>query len=176
MREDRVASLRYAGMLHDVGKLGVPTTVLQKAGRLTEAEFDAQLIQKVFKYGSTQKIMFAGDKVVTNLMAIAKNKWQPITIDGGYGIKFTRYTTFAGDLLVHLHPQFRQIPGMESTAVLIDFPFLKYRFLQGRDTQLLKDRQSPAMDGVLHEYLTECGLELLQDKVHTVIRNWTKLA
>jgi hypothetical protein len=41
MREDRVASLRYAGMLHDVGKLGVPTAVLQKAGRLTEAEFDA---------------------------------------------------------------------------------------------------------------------------------------
>ena len=36
-----MASLRYAGMLHDVGKLGVPTSVLQKAGRLTEAEFDA---------------------------------------------------------------------------------------------------------------------------------------
>ena len=36
MREDRVASLRYAGMLHDVGKLGVPTAVLQKAGRLTD--------------------------------------------------------------------------------------------------------------------------------------------
>ncbi len=41
MREDRVTSLRYAGMLHDVGKLGVPTAVLQKAGKLTEAEFDA---------------------------------------------------------------------------------------------------------------------------------------
>jgi len=41
MREDRVASLRYAGMLHDVGKLGVPTRVLQKSGRLTEAEFAA---------------------------------------------------------------------------------------------------------------------------------------
>lgn len=41
MREDRVASLRYAGMLHDVGKLGVPTRVLQKTGRLTEAEFAA---------------------------------------------------------------------------------------------------------------------------------------
>ena len=44
MREDRVSSLRYAGMLHDVGKLGVPTRVLQKSGRLTEDEFDA--IQK----------------------------------------------------------------------------------------------------------------------------------
>jgi hypothetical protein len=41
MREDRVASLRYAGMLHDVGKLGVPTSVLQKAGKLTEAEFES---------------------------------------------------------------------------------------------------------------------------------------
>ncbi|MBA2769492.1 MAG: HD-GYP domain-containing protein, partial [Sporichthyaceae bacterium] len=41
MREDRVASLRYAGMLHDIGKLGVPTRVLQKSGRLTEAEFAA---------------------------------------------------------------------------------------------------------------------------------------
>jgi len=41
MREDRVASLTYAGMLHDVGKLGVPTRVLQKSGRLTEAEFAA---------------------------------------------------------------------------------------------------------------------------------------
>ncbi len=41
MREDRVASLRYAGMLHDVGKLGVPTRVLQKTGRLTDDEFAA---------------------------------------------------------------------------------------------------------------------------------------
>jgi hypothetical protein len=41
MREDRVESLRYAGMLHDVGKLGVPTSVLQKAGKLTEAEFES---------------------------------------------------------------------------------------------------------------------------------------
>ena len=41
MREDRVASLRYAGMLHDVGKLGVPTRVLQKSGRLTDDEFAA---------------------------------------------------------------------------------------------------------------------------------------
>ena len=41
MREDRVASLRYAGMLHDVGKLGVPTAVLQKAGRLTDDEYEA---------------------------------------------------------------------------------------------------------------------------------------
>ncbi|MEV4174397.1 MULTISPECIES: HD-GYP domain-containing protein [unclassified Nonomuraea] len=38
---DRVRAIRYAGMLHDVGKLGVPTKVLQKDGPLTEEEFAA---------------------------------------------------------------------------------------------------------------------------------------
>ena len=33
MTEDRVSALRYAGILHDVGKLGVPTKVLQKSGQ-----------------------------------------------------------------------------------------------------------------------------------------------
>lgn len=41
MREGRVRNLHYAGMMHDVGKLGVPTQVLQKAGSLTEDEFAA---------------------------------------------------------------------------------------------------------------------------------------
>ena len=41
MHGDRVEAIRYAGMLHDVGKLGVPTKVLQKTGPLTEEEFAA---------------------------------------------------------------------------------------------------------------------------------------
>jgi hypothetical protein len=39
MREDRLEMLRYAGMLHDVGKLGVPTKLLQKTGPLDDEEF-----------------------------------------------------------------------------------------------------------------------------------------
>jgi HD superfamily phosphohydrolase YqeK len=41
MRSERVEAMRYAGMLHDVGKLGVPTKVLQKTGKLTEEEYAA---------------------------------------------------------------------------------------------------------------------------------------
>src|SRR5262249_25283200 len=41
MRTDRAEAVRFAGMLHDVGKLGVPTKVLQKEGRLTEEEYAA---------------------------------------------------------------------------------------------------------------------------------------
>jgi HD superfamily phosphohydrolase YqeK len=41
MRTERVEALRMAGMLHDVGKLGVPTSVLQKNGALTDEEYAA---------------------------------------------------------------------------------------------------------------------------------------
>ncbi len=36
MRASRVEAILHAGMLHDVGKLGVPATVLRKDGPLTE--------------------------------------------------------------------------------------------------------------------------------------------
>jgi len=41
MSSDRTDAIRFAGMLHDVGKLGVPTQVLQKTGPLTEDEYAA---------------------------------------------------------------------------------------------------------------------------------------
>lgn len=36
---ERLATLRRAALLHDIGKLGVPTAVLEKPGKLTEEEF-----------------------------------------------------------------------------------------------------------------------------------------
>jgi hypothetical protein len=41
MSAARTEAIKFAGMLHDVGKLGVPTQVLQKTGPLTEDEFAA---------------------------------------------------------------------------------------------------------------------------------------
>ena len=41
MSSGRTDAIRFAGMLHDVGKLGVPTQVLQKTGPLNEDEFAA---------------------------------------------------------------------------------------------------------------------------------------
>lgn len=143
------------------------------ANTITENEFDRSLIESVFAYGNKQKLAFCGPRVISNLQKIAKGRWQPTAVEGSYGVSLTKYSTFAGDLLVHLHPMFRQIPGMESTMVLLDLPFLKYRYMKGRDTQLKRDVEAPGTDGKEHYYQTECGLELSQAKVHTVIKNWT---
>jgi len=41
IRADRIEALRYAGMMHDVGKLGVPAQLLRKTGPLSEDEYAA---------------------------------------------------------------------------------------------------------------------------------------
>lgn len=146
------------------------------AGVMTEDQFDRALIEDIFAFGSKQKIMFCGAKVAGHLQKFGKDRWSPHIIEDTYGVSLTGYETFAGTLAVHLHPQFRMVPGMENAAVIVDFPYLKYRYMEGRDTALLRDRQSPDADAVKHEYLTECGLELLQDKVHTYIKNWDAVA
>ena len=144
------------------------------AGEMSESGFDALLISTIFKYGSKQKIAFVGETVANQLQQIGKARWQPTSYEGAYGVNLTEYKTFAGDLLVHLHPQFRQIPGMKTAMIVVDFPYVNYRYLEGRDTQLLENRQARDADSEKHEYLTECGLELLQDKVHAYVKNWSK--
>lgn len=145
-------------------------------GILTEEEFDLALTETIFKFGSNSKIAFVGAKVANHLQQFGKDRWQPTQVEGAYGVNLTRYSTFAGDLMVHLHPQFRQIPGMDTAMVIVDFPYLSYRYLEGRDTQLLEGRQNPGADTEVSEYLTECGLELMQDKVHAVIEGWSARA
>lgn len=142
------------------------------AGKMTEEGFDSLLMSTVFKYGSNQKIAFVGETVANQLQQMGKDRWKPTVVEGSYGVNLIRYTTFAGDLMVHLHPQFRQLAHMKNAMVIVDFPYLSYRYLEGRDTQLLENRQSPDADSVKHEYLTECGLELLQDKVHAYVKGW----
>ncbi len=142
------------------------------AGVITEKSFDRALVENIFAFGSNQKVAFAGPRVVTHLQELAKNRWQPTSVSGSYGVSMTKYSTFAGDLLVHLHPMFRQIPDMNDAMVILDMQYLKYRYMEGRDTMLQKNIQAPDMDGVKHQYLSECGLELTQGKVHSIIRNW----
>ena len=144
-------------------------------GVITEADFDLLLIEEIFKYGSNQKIAFVGPRVANHLQQIGKNRFQPTQAQGTYGVNVTRYQTFAGDLLVHLHPQFRQLSHMRDSMLVVDFPDLEYRYLDGRDTQLLENRQNNDEDLVKHEYLSECGLELKQDLTHAYIKNWSAI-
>lgn len=67
LNAERVHTIRYAGMLHDVGKLGVPTKVLQKSGRLTEEEFAAIQLHPMRGYEIVREIGFL-DEALAGIM------------------------------------------------------------------------------------------------------------
>jgi hypothetical protein len=167
---------RYTGgFVNEITGVTDAATDFGAANTVTEDEFDRFLIDTVFAYGSKEKLVFCGPTIAGHLQAIGKGRWSPTMVEDTYGVNFTRYRTFAGDLMVHLHPQFRKIPGMQDAMIMIDFPFLKYRYMDGRDTMLLTDRQGNGEDRKKSEYMTECGLELTQDKVHHYLKGWTTL-
>lgn len=167
---------RYTGgVINELTGVTDAASAFAVADTITEDEFDRLLIENIFSYGSKEKICFVGATVAGHLQAIGKGRWSPSQVEDTYGVSFTRYRTFAGDLLVHLHPQFRRIPGMATSALILDFPFLKYRYMDQRDTSLLENRQGNGEDRRKSEYFTECGLELTQDKVHHYLKGWNTL-
>jgi hypothetical protein len=64
MRPDRLDMLRYAGMLHDVGKLGVPTKLLQKTGPLDDGEFASIRLHPERGYEMVNGIAFLEEAVL----------------------------------------------------------------------------------------------------------------
>lgn len=58
MPAERVQKIRYAGMLHDIGKLGVPTKVLQKTGKLTDEEYATIKLHPTRGYEIVREISF----------------------------------------------------------------------------------------------------------------------
>jgi hypothetical protein len=57
----RTASLHFAGMLHDVGKIGVPTAMLRRTGALTDEEFAAIARHPVQGLELVREIEFLGE-------------------------------------------------------------------------------------------------------------------
>lgn len=145
------------------------------SGTVTEDQWDRVLINDIFAYGSKTKVAYVGRRIAGHMQAIGKDRWSPQTISDTYGISFTRYMTPAGTLLVYLHPQFRMLTHMDAAMVIIDTDFIKYRHMQNRDTKLDENIQGNDEDAVKHQYVTECGLELLQNKVHAYVTGWTNL-
>ncbi|MER6024470.1 HD-GYP domain-containing protein [Streptomyces sp. NPDC001851] len=61
MDDDRVETLRFAGILHDVGKLGVPTRLLRKDGPLTAEERRIIELHPEYGHEMVRGISFLGE-------------------------------------------------------------------------------------------------------------------
>jgi len=89
---------------------------------------------------------------------------------------------FGWDIVSHLlpwgmvhyktHPLFSQNSSLRNSAIYLDVWNLVYRYMDGRDTTLLKMRQPNNADYREDEWLGECGLELRFPESHMFVKNF----
>ena len=132
----------------------------------TEAEFESWL-EDVFRYGNKEKYAFCSPQIITMVNGFAKAKVQIVQSEKTYGITILKYVSAHGTLNLIKHDLFTGTP-YGNYAVAVDMEAATYRYLKNRDTKLLTGRQANDADEQVEEYLTECGLQLEQEKRHAI--------
>ncbi|MFD7319903.1 HD domain-containing phosphohydrolase [Streptomyces sp. NPDC059875] len=97
MEEERLEILRFAGILHDVGKLGVPTRVLRKDGPLTPEERRIIELHPEYGHEMVRGIGFLGEARAAILHHHEKmdGSGYPYGLSGGQIPEFARVVAVA---------------------------------------------------------------------------------
>jgi hypothetical protein len=154
----------------------ISTNVTDFSGSLNKADWES-FLEGVFLVpnGRSEKLCICGNKALTalNAMAQAYGEIQLVPTSEAYGMKFQRYETPYGTLMVKGHQLLSQNAGFNDWGFVVDMSNIVYRPLRNRDTKFLKDRQSNGADAIIHEFLTEAGLEIRHESTHGVFKNAT---
>ncbi len=132
----------------------------------TEAEFE-EFLEDAFSDGNTTKYAFMSPAFVTQINQWAKNKVTKVESEKSYGITILTYHSAHGTLNMIKHDLLSGTP-YGNYCVVLDMENLTYKYLTGRDTKLLTNRQANDEDSVKEEYLTECGLQIKLESTHAV--------
>jgi hypothetical protein len=123
---------------------------VERAFRVTNNVANEKLVLCGSGFLSVINQMYANKTTLTN------QQGTPST----YGMTVVQHDTPFGTIYYKSHPLFSQDPILRYNALFVDVQNLRYRYIEGRDTQLLKNRQNNGDDFRRDEWLTEAGLEL----------------
>lgn len=132
-------------------------------GTLTETEFE-DFLRTGFRYGSKTKWLFASPLIIQAINSWAKDNIQIMPKEKTFGINLAQWMTPFGMVNLVLNNLFTETPTFSGYAFLIDPEQLTYRFLQNSDTRLKTNIQDPSADGEEDEYITEAGLQFMNEK------------
>lgn len=146
------------------------------SGDLSEKKYDGFLERafRVTNNKANEKLVLCGNQFLNVINQMYKSK---SVIDGGmpvegtYGMDVVKHRTPFGTLFYKTHPLFNQDPTLRSWGLILDVGNLVYRYIEGRDTQLLTDRQANDEDRRVDEWLTECGFEVRFPESHMLLKN-----
>lgn len=150
--------------------------ITNAAGTLSEKQYDSYL-ERVFRITNNtvnEKLVLCGSGFLSVINQLYKSKTcldASLPMTDTYGMNVVKHLTPFGTLFYKTHPLFTQNPTLRNNALILDVQNLKYRYLAGRDTELLTNRQPNDADYRKDEWLTEAGLELRFPESHMYLQN-----
>jgi hypothetical protein len=150
--------------------------ITNSTGAIDEKTYDAYL-ERVFRVTnniSNEKLVFCGSGFLNTINQLYKSKsclTTDLPMTDTYGMNVVKHTTPFGTIYYKSHPLFSQNDTLRYNAMFLDVQNMKYRYMQGRDTELLKNRQPNDADYRKDEYLTEAGMELLFPESFMYLQN-----
>ena len=151
-------------------------TDLATANTLTRDEFLA-FLEPIYTVpgGSQNKIAFCGSTFLGVMTKYAEELGQMFLEpkEKTYGLQIRTLVHAWGELKLVNHQLFSEHPSWRGGAVIIDTRNIMYRYLKGRDTRFLRERQGNGEDKVVHEFMTKAGLELMHSRTHGYITGIT---
>jgi len=140
---------------------------------LTDANINADA-ESFFRYGKDTKGLFCGKLVSRRISQTTANGVQRITPgESKYGVRIRHYLADTGEFDIVPVDTLNDYAAYKGYGLFIDPTDVKYRFMAGRDTQLLVNAQLPDIDGKVSAYLTEWGLQRGHASHHGM---WTSVA
>lgn len=150
--------------------------ITNAAGTLSEKQYNGYL-ERVFRVTNnktSEKLVLCGSGFLSVINQMYGNKTMLTSRQGEkttYGMTVVQHDTPFGTVYYKSHPLFSQNPTLRYNALFLDVHNLKYRYMDGRDTALLKNRQNNDEDLRKDEWLTEAGLELRLPESHMYLQN-----
>jgi len=141
----------------------VSTNATNATGTLTESEFE-DFLRTGFRYGSKAKWLFASPLIIQAINSWAKDNIQIVPKEKTFGINLSQWMTAFGMVNLVLTNLFTETTTFSGYAYLIDPQQLTYRYLTNSDTKLKTNIQDNSADGEEDEYLSEVGLQFMQEK------------
>ena len=151
------------------------------AGTITEKQYDTYL-ERVFRVTnntSNEKLVLCGSGFLQTMNQLYRGKTNltaDLPLKDTYGMNVVKHTCPFGTVYYKTHPLFSQNPTLRYCALFLDVRNMKYRPMEGRDTELLKMRQQNDADYRKDEYLTESGFEMWFPEANMFLKNvqdWT---
>jgi hypothetical protein len=149
-----------------------------ESGGMSMDDLEDQL-QIAFKYGTKDKGLVVGNtaikimnRVARNHAALQFNMTDKMNKDQTFGLDVAEWVTPFGILRIIPHALMSESDAYTQDGYILDFKYLEYVKLRGRDTKWFPNAQDNDQDSKRGYYQTECGFSVALPEVH---QKWTNL-